>query len=603
VKTPEFLAQLVLHWFGRFRISQTLLQSQFCGSGEISICPGDRGFLIGKGPNVRRSLLRLAICRLIAGSDQTGKRAVGFGPLCKLRAAAARGPGLVLLFAGFCAPAGNSDYFAIKAVDEQTGRGIPLVELRTINEIRYYTDSAGVIAFHEPGLMDREVFFFVSSHGYEVPKDGFGFRGVRLRTKAGETARVKLRRLNLAERLYRVTGQGVYRDTVLLGGPVPIKEPGLNGRVLGQDSVQAAVYHGKIYWFWGDTQRESYPLGQFATAGAASELPAQGGLDPKVGVNLNYFVDAEGFSRKMAPLSGEGLIWIDALVTVNDDSGRERLIAHYSRMKSLGERLEHGLILFNDQTETFEHLVQFDLNALSAPGGHALKVKSGDSEYIYFAQPYPFVRVRADWKHIHDAGAYEAFTCLAPGAGYDRDSPKLDRADDGRLRWSWKAATALIDTVRQRELIERGHIKTNEAWINLRDVAADKLVHAQAASVRWNDYRDRYVMIVQELYGSPSFGGEIWYAEADAPEGPWLWARKIVSHRDYTFYNPCHHIFFDQEGGRFIYFEGTYTAEFSGAKDLTPRYNYNQIMYRLDLSDPRLRLPDRREPQSPAAAK
>jgi len=48
------------------------------------------------------------------------------------------------------------------------------------------------------------------------------------------------------------------------------------------------------------------------------------------------------------------------------------------------------------------------------------------------------------------------------------------------------------------------------------------------------------------------------------------------------------HSFFDREGGRIIYFEGTYTATFSGAKELTPHYDYNQILYRLRLDDPRL---------------
>ena len=156
--------------------------------------------------------------------------------------------------------------------------------------------------------------------------------------------------------------------------------------------------------------------------------------------------------------------------------------------------------------------------------------------------------------------------------------------------------------MRQRELIAGGHIKTNETWIDLRDVETAKPVQAHAASVRWNDYRRRYVMICQELHGSPSLAGEIWYAEADAPEGPWPWARKIVSHRDYTFYNPCQHAFFDSDGGRLIYFEGTYTAEFSGARDRTPRYNYNQVLYRLDLSDPRLKLPEPR-PNGPRFAR
>jgi hypothetical protein len=44
----------------------------------------------------------------------------------------------------------------------------------------------------------------------------------------------------------------------------------------------------------------------------------------------------------------------------------------------------------------------------------------------------------------------------------------------------------------------------------------------------------------------------------------------------------------DQDGGRIIYFEGTYTSSFSDAKQDTPRYNYNQIMYRLRLDEPRL---------------
>jgi hypothetical protein len=55
------------------------------------------------------------------------------------------------------------------------------------------------------------------------------------------------------------------------------------------------------------------------------------------------------------------------------------------------------------------------------------------------------------------------------------------------------------------------------------------------------------------------------------------------------------HAFFDQDAGRLIYFEGTYTSTFSGNPDPTPRYDYNQIMYRLDVDDPRLR-PIRADP-------
>ena len=81
------------------------------------------------------------------------------------------------------APPAPGPYFTITVVDASTGRGVPLVELRTTHGVRLYTDSAGVAAFHEPGLMNQKVFFHVKSHGYEYPKDAFGYRGVRLYLK------------------------------------------------------------------------------------------------------------------------------------------------------------------------------------------------------------------------------------------------------------------------------------------------------------------------------------------------------------------------------------------------------------------------------------
>ena len=50
-----------------------------------------------------------------------------------------------------------------------------------------------------------------AGHGYEFPADGFGIRGVGLEVKPGETKQIKIKRLNIAERLYRVTGEGHLR--------------------------------------------------------------------------------------------------------------------------------------------------------------------------------------------------------------------------------------------------------------------------------------------------------------------------------------------------------------------------------------------------------
>ena len=439
---------------------------------------------------------------------------------------------LLWLAAGAGSLFADEPYFAIKVVDEQTGRGVPLVELETVNHITLITDSNGLIAFNEPGLMDQEVFFHVRSHGYEFRKDGFGNTGIRLRVKPGGNAEIKIRRVNIAERLHRVTGQGIYRDSVLLGVKPPLREPVLNGQVLGQDSVQVAPYRGKLYWFWGDTNRPKYPLGQFQTSGATSELP---GLDPSVGVDLTYFVDADGFSKKMVPLKEPGPVWIDGLLTVADESGRERLVAHYARMKELDTMLEHGLIIFNDKTQQFDKLVQFDLqDKRRCPLGHAVRVE----DHLYFATPFATVRVKATLADLKNQANYE----LLPS---------------------------------ERTVV---------------DADSGKPVELHNGSINWNAYRKKWILIAVQQHGASSYLGEVWYAEADKITGPWGPAKKILTHNRYTFYNPTQHPFFDQDGGRIIYFEGSYAETFSGNPTPTPRYDYNQIMYRLDLSDPRLHL-------------
>jgi hypothetical protein len=485
-------------------------------------------------------------------------------------------------------------YFKIQVLDEQTGRGVPLVELKTVNHVRYYTDSAGLVAFYEPGLMNQKVFFYVKSHGYEFPKDGFGFAGTVLDVKEGGSAQLKVKRINIAERLYRVTGGGIYRDSVLVGEPVPIRQGVLNGQVFGQDSVQPAVYRGRIYWFWGDTSRPRYPLGHFAMAGAVSELPGRGGLDPAVGVNLTYFVDAEGFSRKMCPMTRGNqpiLVWLDGVMAAPDDKGEDRLVARYAQMKSLGEMLEHGLAIFNDRTETFEKAAEFDpKDRWRHPQGHPVLLKDGGEQFALFPAPYPAVRVKADLKHLKDPAAYTAFTCLEPGARYEKAASRIERGPDGRAVWGWKQGTDPVGQAEEKELIAAGKLAPQDARFQLADVDTGKPVQLHSGSFHWNAFRRKWVMIGVQQFGT-SFLGEVWFAEADSPVGPWRWARKIVTHEQYSFYNPTQHPFFDQEGGRIIYFEGTYAETFSGNPCPTPRYDYNQVMYRLDLADPRLKQP------------
>src|SRR5947208_8626423 len=83
-------------------------------------------------------------------------------------------------------------YFTITVIDEQTGRGVPLVELKTVSNAIWWTDSNGIAVVDEPGLIDQEAYFFVRSDGYDYPKDFFGFRGTKLKPVAGGSATIKL---------------------------------------------------------------------------------------------------------------------------------------------------------------------------------------------------------------------------------------------------------------------------------------------------------------------------------------------------------------------------------------------------------------------------
>ena len=489
--------------------------------------------------------------------------------------------------------------FAIEVVDDQTGRGVPLVELKTTSNVRYYTDSNGLVAIDDPSFMGREVFFHVWSHGYEYERDGFGNRGARIQIAPGGSAKLKIKRLNLAERLYRITGEGIYLDTVKLGRTPPIRQPLINGLVTGQDSTQAAVYKGRVYWFWGDTNRLAYPMGHFGTAGATSLLPSGGGLAPDVGVDLDYFVDDGGFSRPTFEKESN-LVWLDGLMVLKDKSGNDRLVGKASVMKSLRETVARRLVAFDDVGKKFETLKDVPLDVPLYPQAHPLHVDVDGVPYVYCGNVFPNVRFKADWDSFLDTSGYEAFTCLAPGARETRE-PRLERDAQGKLVWGWKRDTAALGTRDLMRLMDANKVAPDEAWPVTRDVETKEPIVLALQSVQFNAFRKRYVGIGVQMGGKSSFLGEIFYTESDRPEGPWPWARKVVTHDRYSFYNPVQHPFLEGDGGRVLYFEATYTTTFSRPdRDATPRYDYNQVMYRLVLTDERPLLP--REPAPPAAS-
>jgi len=473
---------------------------------------------------------------------------------------------------------GYRQCFAIRVVDDSTQRGVPLVALATPWADTYLTDSQGMIAYCDPDHLGQRVRFTVSSHGYELPGAVIDLDAV-----ADTSAVLGIRRANIAERLYRITGQGIYRDSVLLGLTTPLERPAINGLVMGQDSVQTALYRGKIFWIWGDTGRAAYPLGNFRASGAQSDLPSAGGLAPDRGVNLQYFVDGNGFSRGMveafAPTNAP--TWLGAMIAVSDAGGQEQLFASYAKAAPDLSPLQRGLVRFNDVSQTFERVItDYSLTDFVGPDGHPTKVRHPGREYIYYQPPF---RIPATAESLLDRSTYEVFSAYGPNG-----SSSLDRAPDGTLRYDWKPGAALVT----RDKLRAAQVGLDQALDgHVCDISTGAGIEEHGNSSRaWNMYRKRFAQMVLET-GGASFLGELWYAEGDTPLGPWVYARKIISHVAYTFYNPRQHPFFDRESGRIVFVEGTYTKTFSGPGPVTPRYEYNQIMYRLDLADERLVLP------------
>jgi hypothetical protein len=470
--------------------------------------------------------------------------------------------------------------FWVRIVDDETGRGVPLVELRALNAVAFWTDSNGIAAIDDPAFEGRSVAFFVHSDGYEFQGKLLDDTGKILNVRAGSHVQLQMRRVNIAERLYRITGADIYRDNVLAGIRPPIEYPLLNGGVTGQDTNIAAEYRGKIFWCWGDTFGTASL--NFAASCATSEPPG-GGLDPSIGVNLNYFVDSHGFSREMLPLERPGppeLVWIEGLFTVRDDRGAERLIAVYTRQPGLAPPSEWGVAAFDDALKQFHVLAQMP----RLRGGHVasqnqVRVVVHGKAYWYLS---PHLRVPDEWRAITDPKSYESYTCLEPGTRFDAKNPRLERGPSGELVWGWKPDSDPIDASEERDLIARGSMKAADAFFPLLDADSGIATGASPSSIAWNAYRKKWIMLGEKT-------GAVYYSESDDPVGPWRRAKKIVNHKAYNFYNVVLHPLFDQQGGQIVYFEGTYTSSFSDAKQDTPRYNYNQIMYRLRLDDPRLR--------------
>lgn len=466
------------------------------------------------------------------------------------------------------------NWAGVRVIDGANGQGVPLVELESTHSVRWVSDNAGCVYIDDTELLDRTVFFYVHGHGYEVDKDGFGYAGVRLELKRGETVEFKVKRKLPAERLVRLTGLGQMRDSTLLGRPQAPYQLPLNGGVVGQDSIQTVQWKGQLLCIWGDTSQASYPLGLFRAAGAYAPLTQTNNtpFDPSYGVPYNYFVKND-FVRAMMPLPErkEGVIWLDGLTTVKDDKNQEQVVAHYSRRAGLADELEHGIAQLDSESMEFQVLHQFgSLKEHRHPHGHAQVVTVDGTEWVVFGNPFPNVRVPATLKAIQDPEQYEMLT-------------PLDSTGKDYNGWGWKKAHQQYSSKDEGLWLDKRKEERIPHFLPTNAETPNERITFHNGSFAWNPYRKKWIVLGGRWLGKDSVLGEVWYTEAEQLEGPYRRATKVATHIQQSFYNVCHHPYWNQEGGRTIFFEGTFTADFSGNPYKTPRYNYNQILYRLNL--------------------
>ncbi|MFM8577620.1 MAG: tryptophan-rich sensory protein [Planctomycetaceae bacterium] len=453
------------------------------------------------------------------------------------------GRGRVPLLVAWCGVvavgrAGATDPFRIEIIDRENGWPVPLVELRTVHGVTFVSDNAGLIACDLPESMGEETWCGIRGFGYGVPRDGFGFEGVRFTPQPGGRLRVQVDRRIVAKRLGRITGAGVFGESRKLGEDKDWCESG----IVGCDSVQNAVFDGRLFWLWGDTSLAKYPLGVFDGTAAHTPLRPLDCLEPPVRMPFNFYRDAAGAPKPIAKMPGTGPTWVTGLARVPDATGVPRLVGTFMKIKPPLEAYRVGLCVWEPEQKAFSERTVLWEQSGQRPReqplleGHAVEwTDTSGKSWLLFGNPFPAIRCPATFEAWADPATWEPL----------------------------------------------------EAPRRLHDASGQPVV-PHSGSIAWNPWRHRWVAVFMEKFGKPSAFGEIWYAEAESALGPWGPAVKIVSHDNYTFYNPRLHPEFTEPDSPTLIFEATFTQQFADKPAPVARYDYNQVLYRLELDDPAL---------------
>lgn len=518
------------------------------------------------------------------------------------------------VFCALCLTVVKSEYFRILAVEVDSNgieSGIPLVLFRTAgNYISLFTDSAGNAAFNEPGLMDGPLFFNVLADGYEIdpspsveiyelPYDS----GVVLNVSKYGSAKVLMRRTQMAARLYRLTGSGLYRDSVLTNASGDIPDSIISScreviddvGVLGQDTVMTGTYKGKVFWFFGDTtcqrsarQNNCEDYGMY-TVGATSCVPQSNGkCKANEPPGLKYFSSQEGGFLHVKPMAPdiapyEQNTWIAAVMVFTNSNGEEVMYSNYMKNPGDGENagsIQSGMAKWNDALEVFEATSSWPLDIAFLNGVHTMQLLGEDVNadgYVYMSGG---LRVLATEETVIEYTSYQQ---------YNLDTHM------------WEYLYAGLGRLGEGNSTTAKHVgaTTRKIKLHLTSLLPSSW---SVASVEWSEYVGMYVVL-----GNGGMHGGIYLAVGPRVTGPWSKGVLVASHN--TSGTSCYnqvllpHLF--RDNGRYIQFACTFTAmwsdtdnEFSDSSwstclfgmndgancaNTVPRYEYNNLVYEVDV--------------------
>jgi len=459
---------------------------------------------------------------------------------------------------------------ACQFVDSADNRPIPLVIATTIDNVVVVSDNAGFVSIPVNVRLGTQYYLHVMSPGYDLPADGFGYRGIHLKVSK-DIHTVRLRRTNIAQRSGRVTGLGKYIHGQSLGKIREFAEQPLTG----MDSVQSASINGKHYVFYGDTNWTGYPLGNFKTTNGIATRQT---ILPNCPYTVNFSIDGQGNAASSIDQVGtaQGVVWLSGVVTVDGE-----IYGYANHRRSLAIQLAHAHVRWNPISKKFVDFTRLADESWRHLDGHPIRFNENDRDFLLFGHAIPNLRVPASKHALQSEASYETFTCILPNGDVAKDT-------DGNPIWRWRNDGRPIDAEREAALIKSGQLKRSQCRFLMYEVGTGRTVIPHRGSVRWNAYRKRWILVFTAINEPDSNLGEVFLASGASPYGPWTPSIKIASHPKYSFYNPVQHTWLDQKDGRLITIEGTYTQTFSGNTVATPQYEYNQLTYQVDLSDARL---------------